>query len=158
MANATGQTTQIKTSPRVKRAWCWQYFNEHGDDVICTLCEIRIKYFNSTSSMIYHLAAKHQLFNLNSKKRKLEIGSDCESDSSIECSTNESESTIPKEESKKVNKINEKVVRFIVGTNQPLSMTQNPLFVDMVCELRAHYKLPGQKKMETRLFPQMVNN
>lgn len=44
---------------RVKRSSVWDVFVRVDGEVRCTLCDIKLKYYSSTTSMIYHVRKKH---------------------------------------------------------------------------------------------------
>ncbi|XP_072288567.1 zinc finger BED domain-containing protein 4-like [Eucyclogobius newberryi] len=44
---------------RLKRSSVWDVFIRSGDEVYCTMCDTKLKYKSSTTSMIYHIKNKH---------------------------------------------------------------------------------------------------
>lgn len=44
---------------RLKRSSVWDVFIKQGDEVHCTICDTKLKYRSSTTSMIYHIKNKH---------------------------------------------------------------------------------------------------
>lgn len=50
---------EIIDRKRLKRSSVWDVFIKVGDEVHCTLCDSKLKYRSSTTSMIYHIRNKH---------------------------------------------------------------------------------------------------
>lgn len=50
---------EIMDRKRLKRSSVWDVFIKMGDEVHCTLCDSKLKYRSSTTSMIYHIRNKH---------------------------------------------------------------------------------------------------
>lgn len=147
--------TTVKT-PK-KRSWSWQYFSVSENKVSCVICNESLVYHHSTSSMIYHLASKHRIYNCPLKRKRFE--DEMESDDSEPEETSPSvttnENNDPKD-SKKDAKITNKILRFLIGTDQPLSLIKHNLFIEMVKELRKDFKVPSLKQVETKILPSMV--
>ena len=44
---------------RMKRSSVWDVFVKTDNEVHCKLCDAKLKYFSSTTSMMYHIKNKH---------------------------------------------------------------------------------------------------
>lgn len=57
--NHSSDCTEIIDRKRLKRSSVWDVFVKVGDEVHCTMCDSKLKYRSSTTSMIYHIRNKH---------------------------------------------------------------------------------------------------
>lgn len=57
--NPSSDCPEIIDRKRLKRSSVWDVFIKIGDEVHCTLCDSKLKYRSSTTSMIYHIRNKH---------------------------------------------------------------------------------------------------
>lgn len=57
--NSLSDCAELIDRKRLKRSSVWDVFIKIGDEVQCTLCNSKLKYRSSTTSMIYHIRNKH---------------------------------------------------------------------------------------------------
>ena len=147
-----------------ERSFVWKFFrksdlNSKEETIPCQLCHQSVSFRGSTTAtLIWHLNKKHDICKTNYKlflnmRNRVSIENDSSSSeySDAEEDSNKSESKSPKD-----TEITDRLVDFLVMTNQPLSLLEEQSFIDLVGELNPTFKMPSKGKVKNKLIPAKV--
>lgn len=128
-----------------KTSWVWAFFktNEDNSKTICQIegCGKMLTWCGSPSSMKIHLSGTHNITKAIAMKHmegKL---------------TNLSQQTndIKPHHSSKQESLTKNVIGFVVGTVQPLSIVEDPDFINMINGFDQRYRIPCTKTLKDRI-------
>ncbi|CAF1076091.1 unnamed protein product [Brachionus calyciflorus] len=149
----------VQKRKRDKRSWVWQHFDfdETTELAKCTRCNFSRKHNNSTTYLQNHLST-HEIYE-NKSGVELKFAEAVYSDTCDEFSDSEEESnTQPTKKTKlsqnKVNKINQRVINFMISTNQPARLVENQSFRELLKELNSSYQVPCRNTFNNNFLPQ----
>ena len=57
---------------------------------------------------------------------------------------------------KKLNRLNDKLIRFLISTDQPMNLVQSDEFRDFCRELNSNYKVPCRNTVNFNFLPEKV--
>jgi len=130
---------------RPKTSWVWKFFqfNEDNTKTICQIngCKKMLAWCGSPSSMKTHLLGTHQINKAIAIKYQEEELKDLMQSDDIK------PHDFAKQES-----LTKNVMGFIIGTVQPLSILEDPDFINMVNGFDERYKVPCTKTLKDRIF------
>ena len=135
------KTTKPKTS------WVWRFFqfNEDNTKAICQIngCERVFVWCGSPSTMKTHLSSAHKITKAIAMRYQEEELEKLKQpvDKSIKLHN------APKQES-----LTKNVIGFIIGTVQPLSVVEDPDFINMINGFDERYKIPCTKTLKDRIY------
>ena len=129
---------------RPKTSWVWKFFqlNEDNTKTICQIsgCEKMLVWCGSPSSMATHLLGAHQITKAIALKYQEEE------------LKNLNQSDIKPHDFSKQESLTKNVMGFIIGTVQPLSIIEDPDFINMINGFDERYKIPCTKTLKDRIF------
>jgi hypothetical protein len=146
--------TNIQTSSKKKRkpptkvtkpktSWVWKFFkfNENNTKVICQIsgCERMLTWCGSPSSLSTHLSGTHNI------TKEIAIKNNAEE------LKNPSIPAIKPHHPLKQESLTKNVMGFVIGTVQPLSIIEDPDFINMVNGFDQRYKVPCTKTLKDRI-------
>ena len=148
--------TQIKQKLVKKRSWVWSYFDlPVNNSSQCNICHNKIPYLSSTTPLSYHLNKVHNIKESARKKLRIDLNShDTEQDEYSILNTSEYDDVIDDELNSK--KLYDSLLKFIIGTNQPLSIVENKFFQELLQNLNKSYKVPSRSYLTNKLIPLKV--
>lgn len=128
---------------RQKSSWTWDYFTLNSETKMakCNLCAFEKLHESSTSSMSHHLRISH---NLNSRLSVENLNEVIYSDDEDEETPNKVQKNNNIISEKKIVNINEKLINFIIGTDQPMRLVERKEFKELLRELNPNYSLPAR--------------
>ena len=161
-----------KRKQMVKRSWCWKYFklDKTTSTVTCNLCKWTKDYLSATTPMTQHLHSHHDIHKHNNenegnndnsargKKRNLNLDDNLSSSEFSDTDASDSDETCSTLSKTKKTKLDENLVNFLVKTNQPISLADNPHFRRFVLGLNKGYKSPTSKTISYNLLPKAVSS
>ena len=129
-----------------KTSWVWKFFqfNEDNTKTICQIkgCERILAWCDSPSSMTTHLSGVHQI------TKAIAMGYEDEELEKLK----RSDDIINPHNSFKQESLTKNVVGFVIGTVQPLSIVEEPDFINMINGFDGRYKVPCTKTLKNRIF------
>ena len=132
------------TKPRT--SWVWKFFklNEDNTKTICQIdgCDKMLAWCGSPSSMKTHLLGVHQISKTVAMRYQEE---------ELEKLT-KSDDTIKPYDPSKQESLTKNVMGFVIGTVQPLSIVEDPDFINMINRFDKRYKIPCTKTLKDRIF------
>ena len=99
------------------------------------ICNAKIICNGNTSGRTYHINGKHPNIRLEGKEFK----------HSNDTPAIDTKLFMYKPDCERVHNLNQAVLEFIVSTNQPVSVVEDPAFVQMLAAFDAKYKLRNRK-------------
>ena len=128
---------------RPKTSWVWKFFqlNEDNTKTICQIsgCEKMLVWCGSPSSMATHLLGAHQITKAIALKYQEEE------------LKNLNQSDIKPHDFSKQESLTKNVMGFIIDIVQPLSILEDPDFINMINEFDERYKIPCTKTLKDRI-------
>ncbi len=126
----------------------------------CNLCENDFPFNGTTTTtLIQHLNKQHGKTNSISSRASAESiydeDEDENDDETEDCCDENNNNGLT--QSKKI-KLDKKLIKFVVGTNQALCIVENPYFRDLVAELNKNYHVPGRKHLTKTMIPEEVSS
>lgn len=133
----------IKTT-KPKTSWVWKFF-EFNDDNAKTICQINgcekmLAWCGSPSSMKAHLLGSHQITKAIAMKYQEE-----------ELKNLKQTDDIKPHNPSKQESLTKNVIGFVIGTVQPLSIIEDPDFINMINGFDERYKIPCTKTLKDRI-------
>src|ERR1051325_2975014 len=132
---------------RPKTSWVWKFFqfNEDNTKTICQIngCKKMFVWCGSPSSMKTHLSGTHQITQAIAMRYQEE---------EIEKLKQPADKNIKLHNVSKQESLTKNVVGFIVGTVQPLSIVEEPDFINMINGFDERYRIPCTKTLKDRIF------
>ena len=129
-----------------KTSWVWKFFklNEDNTKTICQIngCEKMLAWCGSPSSMKTHLLGAHQISKTVAMRYQEEELKELK----------KSDDNINPHDSFKQESLTKNVMGFVVGTVQPLSIVEDPDFINMINGFDKRYKIPCYKTLKDRIF------
>lgn len=137
---------------RPKTSFVWNYFDiDSKSRTKCRLCNIYLEFTSSTTCMRYHLLAVHQIKEKPFESTKTTPSSNGFDDNdSLSDSSSHEHDAISDKKSKSIQKA---IVRFLIGTNQALSLVKHPLFKQMILECKPSAKIPSLYSINNHQIP-----
>lgn len=130
-----------------KTSWVWKFFqlNEDNTKTICQIngCEKMFAWCGSPSSMKTHLSGAHQITQAIATRYQEE---------ELEKLKQPADKNIKLHGASKQESLTKNVVGFIIGTVQPLSIIEDPDFINMINGFDECYKIPCTKTLKDRIF------
>jgi len=131
---------------RPKTSWVWKFFqfNEDNTKTICQIngCKKMLAWCGSPSSMKTHLLGAHQISKTVAMRYQEEELKELK----------KSDDNINPHDSFKQESLTKNVMGFVVGTVQPLSIVEDPDFINMINGFDKRYKIPCYKTLKDRIF------
>jgi len=130
-----------------KTSWIWRFFqfNEDSTKVICQIngCEKVFAWCGSPSSMKVHLSGTHQITKAIAMRYQ---------DEELEKLNQPIKQSIKPHDASKQESLTKNVIGFVIGTVQPLSIVEDPDFINMINGFDKCYKVPCTKTLKDRIF------
>ncbi len=119
-------TTPLTTKKRkAKTSWVWQYLELKDGKVHCKICNELINWNKDGSAQLkWHLNSKHDLNSALSTPKPKALDCEIESEHEFHDENHEHNQIL----SNKKRKIDENLVKFIIGTNSSITLVSNPYF------------------------------
>jgi hypothetical protein len=166
-------SSSSKKKFRKKSSWVWNHFkiseiNSEAGVIMCKKCNENVTYDGSgPTPLAYHLNARHEIYkhttkvnsSLNNENTENGIMSDSDSEfSDIEDSDGDHDGAPPikKVKVERVKMIHDKLLDFVIATDQPFSVVNNQEFKDFVKSMNPSYKLPCKTTLTDTLLPEKV--
>jgi hypothetical protein len=144
------------------KSWAWEFFELINVDskysTKCNLCMVDIQFVSSTTPMISHLKNAHFLTEVEHKKSRdnnWDQYNDDDDDGNIIESEGKSSYNV-EEINRKSKEFAKQLINFIVATNQPLSVVDNPQFIKLVNVLNNTITMPCRQTFSYVLVPDKV--
>ena len=130
-----------------KTSWIWRFFqfNEDNTKVICQIngCEKVFSWCGSPSTMKAHLSGTHQITEFIAMRYQ---------DEELEKLDQPIEKSIKPHSASKQEFLTKNVMGFVIGTVQPLSIVEDPDFINMINGFDKRYRVPCTKTLKNRIF------
>ncbi|CAB4413086.1 unnamed protein product [Rhizophagus irregularis] len=129
-----------------KTSWVWKFF-QFNDDNTKTICQINgyekmLAWYGSPSSMKTHLSEMHKITKAIAMRYEEEELEKLKKPDNI----------INPHDSSKQESLTKNVIGFVIGTVQPLSIIEDPDFINMINGFDERYKVPCIKTLKDRIF------
>ncbi|CAB4474016.1 unnamed protein product [Rhizophagus irregularis] len=129
-----------------KTSWVWKFFqfNDDNTKTICQIngCEKMLAWCGSPSSMKTHLSGMHKITKAIAMRYEEEELENLKKPDNI----------INPHDSSKQKSLTKNVIGFVIGTVQPLSIVEDPDFINMINGFDERYKVPCIKTLKDRIF------
>ena len=161
--NSSGSSSNSDPKNRKNelRSWTWHYFIQSENMPICQICSVRVKiYHSSTTELIKHLAThnidENTQISRALKRLRLDFSSESEMETDVEDVTN---TQLSSRKRKKMEKINSKVMAFILSNNLPFNIVESFEFQDLLDSIKKNfYKLPCRQTVKNTILFNMVSS
>lgn len=160
MSALTLDTLIKKRKISKRRSWVWNYFlfEENQTEFKCCQCGrfIKITADSSTNLLRRHLLDIHGICKatpLDRMASNIQINEYSDDDSDVETHLNQLESKLNHQ--KKI-RIDQKLVDFLINSNQPFIVLENKAFKDFVHELNRSYNVPSRSYISETMLPEKV--
>ena len=131
------------SSKRSNKSWTWSYFTKAEENGIfkakCNIFSKEKEFVSSTSGLISHLAG-HNIYKACSVQKGI-----VENENMTESDDSSDEAPSPNLNSTKSKKINVALLRFLIATNQPISLVDNKIFQSLIENLYKPFKIPRSR-------------
>src|SRR3989337_1575518 len=128
---------------RPKTCFVWKFFSEPENDyVICQVanCKAKLKYCNTPATMKTHLAGVHRITEASLKKKSIDELKT--SQISGQLTLHQTYEVIHPYSQQRMKQLHKSLTQFVIGTDQSLSIVEEPDFIKYSYDLNPKYKLP----------------
>jgi len=134
------------TKPKTSWVWSFFQFNEDNTKTICQIrgCDRMFVWCGSPSTMKTHLTGTHQITKaiaMRYQEEELE-----------KLKQQPANKNIKPHDAFKQESLTKNVVGFIIGTVQPLSIVEDPDFINMINRFDERYRIPCTKTLKDRIY------
>jgi hypothetical protein len=136
-------------SYRPKNCFVWKFFSEPENDyVTCQVanCKAKLKYCNTPATMKTHLSGIHKITEASLKKKPIDELK--KGQLSGQLTLNETYEVIHPYSQQRMKQLHNSLTQFVIGTDQPLSIVEEPDFIKYLYDLNPKYKLPCTKTLK----------
>jgi len=137
---------------RPKTCFVWKFFSEPENDyVICQVanCKAKLKYCNTPATMKTHLAGVHRITEASLKKKSIDELKT--SQISGQLTLHQTYEVIHPYSQQRMKQLHKSLTQFVIGTDQPLSIVEEPDFIKYSYDLNPKYKLPCIKTLKEHI-------